>query len=40
LSYEAKKLILSIDNKLKNDGEPQRLKKIAEVTETSKSTVW
>jgi hypothetical protein len=32
-------LILRIDNKLKTDGDPQALKKTAEVTETPKSTV-
>jgi hypothetical protein len=40
LSYEKKKYILSIYNKLKSDGEPHALKKTAEVTETPKSTVW
>jgi hypothetical protein len=40
MSYEAKKFILSIDTKLKTDGDPQPLKKTAQVIDTRKSTVW
>jgi hypothetical protein len=39
LSYETKKYILIIYNKLKSDGEPYPLERTAQVTETPKSTV-